>query len=124
MDTIEETRRKRLLLLIEEFGSAAKLADVIQVSQTQISHWKNRTPDYKTGKPRAMDSITARNAEVLTKKPVGWMDQPVISADEEFKNALLVIQRTPIEKIAKNRNDDIEGSDAIRESNKRESSKK
>ena len=39
MDTIEETRKKRLALLLEEYGSMTKLADIIDpISDSQ---WEN-----------------------------------------------------------------------------------
>lgn len=76
MQTIDDIRRERLLQLIAEKGTQAALARVIGKSPAQISQWVNRSPDSKTGKPRVMDSATAREIESACGKVVGWMDQP------------------------------------------------
>ena len=76
-DTIEETYRKRLNMLIEEYGGQVKLSDVIKKSPVQISQWVTGAPDSKTGKPRSLKSDTAREIEKLTNKPRAWFDQPV-----------------------------------------------
>lgn len=77
MKTIEETYREKLALLIEEFGSAAALGNVIDKSPSQISQWLNGSPDSKTGKSRSMKPDTAREIEKATGKPYAWFDQPV-----------------------------------------------
>lgn len=67
MDTIEETRRKRLALLLEEYGSMTKLADIIDpISDSQISQWENASPNSKSGRPRSMNSDSARFIEEKT----------------------------------------------------------
>jgi len=83
MDTIEEIRRKRLLLLLNEYGSNVALANVTNKSDAQISQWINKSPDSKTGRPRAINSDSAREIELATGKPIGWMDQ-VIGNFSEF----------------------------------------
>ncbi len=77
MDTIDETRLKRLKLLISINGTQANLARAIKKSPAQISQWVNRSEDAKTGKPRVMDSDSARDIEVELNLERGWMDQPV-----------------------------------------------
>lgn len=76
MQTIDDTRHERLLQLIEEHRTQAALAKVIGKSPAQISQWVNRSPNSKTGKPRVMDSATARDIERACGKPQGWMDSP------------------------------------------------
>ena len=83
MDTIEDTRRKRLLILIAEYRTASALSKATDVDETQISQWKNKSPDSKTGRPRTMDSDSARHIESKTNKPRGWMDQPIEITDNE-----------------------------------------
>ena len=78
-DTIEETYRKRLKMLTDEYGGQKKLSEVIEKSPAQISQWIKGAPDSKTGKPRSLKSETAREIEKRTNKPIGWFDQPVDS---------------------------------------------
>lgn len=78
-DTIEETYRKRLKMLTDEYGGQKKLSEVIEKSPAQISQWIKAAPDSKTGKPRSLKSETAREIEKRTNKPIGWFDQPVDS---------------------------------------------
>lgn len=102
--TIEETRLSRLLILKEEFGSVAALAEVLGMSNpSQLSQWINRSPDSKTGKPRSINSASARDIEKKTGKPAGWMDQPVYSDNEKLTHAIDILTGLPkneIEKIA------------------------
>lgn len=77
MDTIDETRLKRLRLLIASNGTQANLARAVKKSPAQISQWVNRSEDAKTGKPRVMDSDSAREIEAELSLERGWMDQPV-----------------------------------------------
>lgn len=77
MQTVDEIRLERLLMLISEHRTQAKLAKVINKSPAQISQWVNKSPNSKSGKPRVMDGTTARDIEKACGKPVGWMDQPV-----------------------------------------------
>ena len=102
--TIEETRLSRLLILKEEYGSVAALAEVLGMSNpSQLSQWINRSPDSKTGKPRSINSASARDIEKKTGKPAGWMDQPVYSDNEKLTHAIDILTGLPkseIEKIA------------------------
>lgn len=74
MKTVDEIRRARLALLVDEYGTAARLADVIGCSPAQVSQWINASKDSKTGKPRGMRKETARNIEERCSRPVGWLD--------------------------------------------------
>lgn len=77
VELIEEIRRARLLLLINEYGTIAALAQRLDRQPAQVSQWKNASIDNKSKKPRTMKSDTARWIEDKTGKPTGWMDQPV-----------------------------------------------
>ena len=77
VELIEEIRRARLLLLINEYGTIAALAQRLDRQPAQVSQWKNASIDNKSKKPRTMKSDTARWIEEKTGKPSGWMDQPV-----------------------------------------------
>lgn len=104
MDTIEETRLKRLLILMDEFRHECKtdaaFAEKIGKSESQLSQWIKRSPDSKTGKPRNISSQIAREIEPLCKKPRGWMDQPVIDETRRFLDALETIREMPKDKVA------------------------
>ena len=82
MASVEETRYKNLLRLIGEHGGQARLAEKIHKSPAQISQWKNRAPNSKTGKPRNIGSATAREIEYFLDKPDGWMDVPHVREPE------------------------------------------
>ncbi|MCK9550282.1 MAG: hypothetical protein M0R29_05960 [Aquamicrobium sp.] len=81
METIEEIRRKRLHLLKSELGSVAALAACIERSSSQVSQWLNASSDSKTGKPRTINSDSARYIEKKVGKASGWMDQPFPVSD-------------------------------------------
>lgn len=78
VQTIAETRRQRLQMLIDEFGSLAALNDRLERARTDatLSQIKNRSPHHKTGKPRSMGDDLAREIETRLGKPEGWMDTP------------------------------------------------
>lgn len=100
MDTIEETRRKRLEILIGEYGSLTELADILfPMSNSQISQWRNASPNSKSRRPGAMGSDSARYIEDKTKKPVGWMDQPVLSEMESLLMAVDLLKNVPRERL-------------------------
>ncbi|MBY0498297.1 MAG: hypothetical protein K2P74_01610 [Nitrosomonas sp.] len=104
MDTIEETRLKRLHILKDELRNECKtdaaFAEKIGKSESQLSQWIKRSPDSKTGKPRNISSQIAREIEILCKKPRGWMDQPVVDETKRFLDALETIRAMPKEKVA------------------------
>ena len=80
MKTIDEIRRDNLLLAIEIAGSSVKLSELAGISSAYISQIKSRTPESKTGKPKAMGDAVARKIENGIGKPPGWMD--AISTNE------------------------------------------
>jgi transposase-like protein len=84
--TNDEIRRAKLAELISDAGSVAAVARALGVSSSQISQWKNASPDSKTGKPRVMQDSSARRMEDVFSKPRGWMDSAT---------AVVVEQHTP-----------------------------
>jgi len=76
MQTVDETRRTRLGILVSELGSQSALAAKIGKTPAQLNQWLRAAPDSKSGKPRAMRSDIAREIESSTGKPHGWMDTP------------------------------------------------
>jgi hypothetical protein len=71
---IDQIRLTNLLALIAAEGSQAKLAARIEKSPAQISQWVNQSKDSGTGKPRAMNTATARAIEKAYPLRAGWMD--------------------------------------------------
>lgn len=76
--TNDETRRYRLNELITEHHTVAALARTLEVSPSQVSQWRNASPDSKTGKPRTMSDGAARRIEDKCGKARGWMDTPPV----------------------------------------------
>lgn len=76
MQPIEVTRREKLAILIKEAGSQSALSELIGKAPAQISQWLNASLNSRTNKPRVMSNAIAREIEVKTSKPMGWMDQP------------------------------------------------
>jgi hypothetical protein len=78
MQTIDETRRQRLKMLIDKHGSIAALNELLGLSRTDatLSQIKNRSVHSKTGTPRAMGDPMARKIEAALNLPDGWMDTP------------------------------------------------
>lgn len=79
VQTIDKTRRERLELLIEEFGSIANLNVVMNMDRTDatFSQIRNQAVHSKTGKPRSMGDELARRIEEVLGKALGWMDTPI-----------------------------------------------
>lgn len=75
MRSVEENRRANLALLQDELGNLQRVADLTGINKTQLSQWKNASPDSKTGKPRNMSSPSARRTEKALGKQPYWMDQ-------------------------------------------------
>lgn len=76
MKTVEQVRLERLRLLKEEFGSWAKLNELIELParDSTLSQIANGSPNSKTKKPKTMGSDLARRLEASCKKEEGWMD--------------------------------------------------
>lgn len=83
VQTIAETRRQRLQLLLDKHKSLANLNERIGLARTDatLSQIKNQSAHHKTGKPRAMGDDLARKIEEAMQLPSGWMDTPPTYAD-------------------------------------------
>lgn len=71
----KEIRRLNLIILIDEYGSQAKLEEKTGISKEYISQIVNRAPGANKT-PRGMGNKTARTLEEKCGKPTGWMDTP------------------------------------------------
>ncbi len=74
MQPVEEVRRANLLLLIQEAGSAAKLAALSGLAAPYISQVSRAVPNSKGKGARVMGPDVARRLETKMGKPRGWMD--------------------------------------------------
>lgn len=78
VQTIAETRRQRLSILLTEHKSLAELNERLGLARTDatLSQIKNQSAHHKTGKPRAMGDDLARRIELTLGLEEGWMDTP------------------------------------------------
>ncbi len=83
MKTIDEIRRNRLKELITLSGSVRLLADVLERSPAQVSQWSNASIDPKSGRPRAISTVSARYIEKKLGRPEGWMDRAEESSSDD-----------------------------------------
>lgn len=76
MKTVEEVRRDRLELLVDEFGSLAALNERLGNDRrdSTLSQYRNKSDNSKGGAPKVMGSDVARRLEDACKKERGWMD--------------------------------------------------
>lgn len=86
MKSIDEIRVENINVLVSRYGSIQKLADALDRSHGQVSQWKNRAKSSKTGKPRGMESETARWIERTLKLAENWLDtdHSVIGPEEDL----------------------------------------
>lgn len=88
MKTVEEVRRIRLRMLINEVGGRA--ADLNRATgrldrDSTFSQILNQSTGSKTSKPKQMGSPLARELEAQRGKPTGWMDtDPDLSPDDTW----------------------------------------
>ena len=78
MQTIDETRRQRLQILIDKHGTLAALNEALGLARTDatLSQIKNKSAHSKTGTPRCMGDPLARRIEEKLGLQLGWMDTP------------------------------------------------
>jgi hypothetical protein len=74
MQPVEEIRRANLLLLIQESGSAARLAALSGLAAPYISQVSRAVQNSKGKGVRVMGPDVARRLETKMGKPRGWMD--------------------------------------------------
>jgi transcriptional regulator with XRE-family HTH domain len=67
---IRDIRLARLNILLQQHkGSKAALARTLKKAPAQVSQWCNGV--------RTISEDSAREIEAATKRPAGWMDEPV-----------------------------------------------
>ena len=96
MQTVHETRRQRLEMLLEKYGSIAALNEKIKWPRTdsRLSRIKNaNTRTDRTGKVFQMGDNIAREIEGALGLENGWMDTPP-SLAEQFGHSV------PLDKMA------------------------
>jgi len=84
VNTIEETRRQRLGLLLKEHESFAQLNEKLGWPRTdsRLSRIKNQnTRTDRDGKVFQMGSPMAREIEITLGLAIGWMDTPLTWAE-------------------------------------------
>src|SRR3546814_4774838 len=89
MKTIDDIRRENLIALRDQHGTAQVLADIMEISPTQISQWINAAIDFKSGKPRNISSRSCRKMELKLDLVSGWMD----TRSEEHTSELQSLMR-------------------------------
>lgn len=82
MQTVVETRRQRLVILIKRHGGATKLNEAIgrDPGDPQLNLYKNKNLR-SNGKPHQMGDLIAREIEQALGLPEGWMDTPPTYAE-------------------------------------------
>ncbi|MCW5648368.1 MAG: hypothetical protein KIS62_01345 [Ramlibacter sp.] len=83
MQTIDETRRIRLQMLVGKHGSIAQLNELIGLARTDatLSQVRNQSVHSKTKAPRTMGDPLARKIEEKLGLERGWMDTPPTYAE-------------------------------------------
>lgn len=102
VQTIDETRRQRLNMLIQKHGSIAALNAAIGLARTDatLSQIRNKSPHSKTKTPRVMGDPMARKIEQELNLPQGWMDTPptyneMLGEDDPRTKVLLLMESLP-----------------------------
>lgn len=110
MQTVFETRRARLKMLVDKYGSVANVNRALGWEETngRLYQIHNRSIRSDRGTPYEMGDPTAREIETKLDLDEGWMDTPPtfeeLDPDPRIAN-LLSIARTL---KATNRNDELE----------------
>lgn len=68
----KELRLKKTRILINECGGAAKFAELLGMSDSQVSQFAGENPT------RGIGNIVAGRIEAALLKPTGWLDDPRI----------------------------------------------
>lgn len=102
VNTIDETRRARLEMLVKQAGSLAALNESIGLARTDatLSQIRNRSAHSTTGAPRHMGDPLARRIEQALSLERGWMDTPITytelhGEDDPRVKMLQLMERLP-----------------------------
>lgn len=79
MKTVDEIRLENLRLLVAEFGTQDRVADLANTQPVYLSQILNGAKDSKTGKVRQIGDLLARKIEAGCCKDRGWMDNQQVT---------------------------------------------
>ncbi len=104
MQTVSETRRNRLEMLIAKYGSVAELNTALGWVRTDPKLAQIRNANVRKGraKPHQMGDAMAREIEERLVLPVGWMDTPPNSHEPSSHRA-----EEPVKQYTVNREYDV-----------------
>lgn len=76
MKIVEDVRRERLQMLVDEFGTLSALNDKLGLNarDSTLSQYLNQWTKPGTDRPKVMGSGMARRLEQACGKEAGWMD--------------------------------------------------
>lgn len=104
METVEETRRNRLRMLVKKFGSMASLCEKLGYARNEtagLTRILNANVRHdRDGKPYNMGSPMAREIEEKLTLPAGWMDTPptyseIFGEEHAITKTLRAMERLP-----------------------------
>jgi hypothetical protein len=93
---IHDIRYENLTLLVKEFGTQTRLAELAGTDQSYLSQIITRRP-MPSGKTRQVGHELARALERAAGKPAGWMDRPHGLAEDAAKYTASKIRLAPIQ---------------------------
>lgn len=103
METVEETRRNRLRMLVKKFGSMASLCEKLGYARNEtagLTRILNANVRHdRDGKPYNMGSPMAREIEEKLTLATGWMDTPPTYAELSGEHDPLVQSMQAMEKL-------------------------
>lgn len=74
MMTIDDIRRQNIAILVDRHGGVRRLAEMLDMSESQLSQLLNGARDSRSKKPRGMRAVTARRIEAACLVAEGWLD--------------------------------------------------
>lgn len=103
MNTVEETRRVRLRMLVEKYESMANLCQKLGYARNEtatLTRILNANVRHdREGKPYNMGSPMARQIESTLELKTGWMDTPAtyaeLQGDDRQAQMLLAMENIP-----------------------------
>lgn len=109
MDTVFETRRNRLAMLVKQHGSVVAINRALGWDSTNARLYQihNRSIRADRDTPYEMGDVTAREIEQLLKLPVGWMDTPPSYIEFDPDPLLAHLMEVARSLKEQNRNDDL-----------------
>ena len=100
VQTVYETRRQRLEMLIDRHGKLADFNEAMGYERTESKFSRLRNASARSdrpGKAHLMGDAVAREIEEKMKLPTGWMDTPPsyseLNPDDRIGRAVLVMEK-------------------------------